>query len=231
MNYQDQTLQNALAAEYVLGTLTGAARRRFDKLLQDDAELRAAVHQWEQKLAPLHEAVPPRRPPAQVWQVIQRRLGLARESQTSRGWWHSLALWRTLASTATLALVLVVSLQWLNPVPGNEYLVVIQNSDKQASWLAKADPVSKQLLVQVVNPQTLAANKSFELWMLPAGDAAPVSLGLISATDDSRLILSETMLTALASAQGLAVSLEPAGGSPTGAPTGPVLYSGAIKLI
>ena len=44
-----------------------------------------------------------------------------------------------------------------------------------------------------------------------------------------RVALPATPDVALANVPALAVSLEPAGGSPTGAPTGPVLYSGKIE--
>lgn len=229
MNYQDKELRQALAAEYVLGTLSGAARKRFEGMLQADAGLRAIVNAWEQKLAPLHEAVAPLSPPPQVWSNIRRRLGLG--VTASLGWWHNLTLWRSSATLAMAALVLVVGMQLFTPAVEGQYFAVIQDEQRQASWLAKADLANKQIVIQVINSQPLPSDKSFELWMLPVGGAAPVSMGLIEAVGSSTLHLSDAVLASLATAQGLAVSLEPSGGSPTGSPTGPVLYSGVLTVI
>ena len=69
------------------------------------------------------------------------------------------------------------------------------------------------------------AGKSLELWILPPS-GNPRSLGLLA---NRRLSLPLDGTAAADLAQGaLAVSLEPAGGSPTGLPTGPVLYSGPV---
>ena len=51
MRYHDPTLISLLAGEYVLGTLTGRARRRFDRLLAGRADARVAVAEWEGRLA------------------------------------------------------------------------------------------------------------------------------------------------------------------------------------
>ena len=64
--------------------------------------------------------------------------------------------------------------------------------------------------------------------MLPDG-AAPRSLGLVPASGVGRITLPAVPDVALASVPALAVSLEQAGGSPTGAPQGPVLYTGRVE--
>ena len=77
--------------------------------------------------------------------------------------------------------------------------------------------------MQVQSPHALDAGKALELWILPA-EGNPVSLGLLPASGEQRRELSAAQRAALAGAKQLAVSLEPAGGSPTGLPTGPVLH-------
>jgi anti-sigma-K factor RskA len=67
------------------------------------------------------------------------------------------------------------------------------------------------------------SDRARELWALPEG-SAPVSLGLMPATGAVRLALNDRQRSALAAATNVAVSDEPPGGSPTGAPTGAVLY-------
>jgi anti-sigma-K factor RskA len=75
---------------------------------------------------------------------------------------------------------------------------------------------------------TPPAGKSYELWGLPDG-GAPVSLGLLPASGEVRRDLVAAQRVALAASTKVAVSLEPAGGSPTGAPTGPVLYVAELQ--
>jgi anti-sigma-K factor RskA len=84
------------------------------------------------------------------------------------------------------------------------------------------------MTVKVVGAAAVPAGKSLELWMLPDG-SAPKSLGVIPGSGVGRVLLPALPDIALARVPALAVSLEPAGGSPTGAPTGPVLYTGKVE--
>ena len=68
------------------------------------------------------------------------------------------------------------------------------------------------------------SGKSFELWALPDNGGAPVSLGLMPESGRLDRELTDAQRAALRGASKVAVSLEPTGGSPTGAPTGPVLF-------
>src|SRR5687767_11202980 len=81
-----------------------------------------------------------------------------------------------------------------------------------------------------VNDRPIPAANSYELWMLPEG-RAPVSLGLLPGTGNAALPLDAEALAVLAQTMTLAVSLEPAGGSPTGAPTGPVLFTAPLLRV
>ena len=77
---------------------------------------------------------------------------------------------------------------------------------------------------------SLAADRALQLWALPEG-RDPQSLGLIAASGIGRVALPVPAGVAFQSVPALAVSLEPAGGSPTGKPTGPVLYSGGVQRL
>jgi anti-sigma-K factor RskA len=72
--------------------------------------------------------------------------------------------------------------------------------------------------------------RAYELWALPGSGAAPVSLGLMPKTGRSTLQLNDAQRLALSRSKQIAISLEPPGGSPTGAPTGPVLFVAAIAV-
>src|SRR6185295_4076511 len=110
MKFADETLREKLAAEYVLGTMSIRARRRFEIYLRGNPQLRKAVSQWELRLTPLTDAVAPIAPPSRVWQAVRSRLQFGRRSS---GFWENLSFWR-LSSFATgllaLALMLFVAL-------------------------------------------------------------------------------------------------------------------------
>src|SRR3954471_16609202 len=73
MNYNQPELQQRLASEYALGTLHGSARKRFVRLLANDAKLRDAVSFWEQELMPMASALPAPPPSDALWQSIAAR--------------------------------------------------------------------------------------------------------------------------------------------------------------
>src|SRR5690349_24612825 len=96
MDYFRAPLADRLAAEYVLGTLRGAARRRFDALLPAHPTLRAAVAEWQERLAPLSQSVRAVEPPARVWQGVERRL--FGTDAAPRRWWQRVGAWRALSA-------------------------------------------------------------------------------------------------------------------------------------
>jgi anti-sigma-K factor RskA len=73
----------------------------------------------------------------------------------------------------------------------------------------------------------LSAGRSPELWLIPHG-GKPIAVGVISATAPIIIRLAPALLSRLGPTAVLAVSAEPAGGSPTGQPTGPVIGQGTI---
>ncbi|HEY0680736.1 MAG TPA: anti-sigma factor [Steroidobacter sp.] len=242
MRYSNPQLVQRLAAEYVLGTLTGRARRRFERWMTDSYHVRSAVWHWERQLNPLAEAAASVQPRSHVWERVLERTGAAAaaraEQETSRvPWFERLGLWRGLSLVATAAAVVLAVLLARTPTEvvapqAQQFVSVVNGEQSQPLWLVRADVQQGRLTIKSINATAPAATNSYELWILPAGGAAPRSLGLLptgTAAVDAELPVELRPL--LASAQGLAVSLEPAGGSPTGAPTGPVVYQAAILSI
>lgn len=232
MKLQNTKLRDHLASQYVLGASSSRVRRRFEVYLQKDPSLQVLVAQWSQRFNILGGFLKPVRPPKQIWKGIAHRLQL----RTQRGLWHNLNVWRGLSAATTAALAIALYLSPLVQPPtvvesAPQYVAVVQNQQQQGAWLVAYEPDKNQLRVQNLNKQTLAADKDFELWLIPAEQQAPISLGLIKATADLQITLPTALRTALTSAVAVAVSLEPQGGSPTGAPTGPVLYQGKLTLL
>jgi anti-sigma-K factor RskA len=224
---------DALASAYALGTLGPRARRRLANLAKRDPVVAAALRQWESRLAALADGSPAVNPPPRVGERIQSRLGLAEKGaarqQTPAPWWSSLALWRGLA-VAGFALAFALGITLLTPRerPFESVVVVLAGPDAKPALIATAERGSRFLTVKAVAELGIARDRALELWMLPDG-RPPQSLGLVPATGVERVPLRAPVGVALQSIPALAVSLEPPGGSPTGAPTGPVLYTGRVE--
>lgn len=224
MRYDTPELRQRLAAEYVLGTMPTRARRRFERLMTDDAQLRRDVAEWNARFDPIDDATAAEEPPARVWRAIERRLGLPPAPRARPGWLHSLAFWRgaTLAAAAVAAAaILYVAVR---PAPAPGAVVAILSDDKGApDWVAVAGAPGGDIAVSPLRKVAIDAAHAFELWAIK--DGAPHPLGLLAAEPGRPLMVQ----AALVPADGvLAISVEPAGGSPTGLPTGPVPYKGAV---
>ncbi len=224
MRYRDRpALQERLAAEYALGTLRGPARARFRRWMREDAALARAAAEWEARLAPMAGAVAPVRPPRRVWEEISARIGPGASPARSRGGlWKAFAL---LASGAAAALVFMTVM--LPPQkPGGEYVAVLSDPKTQKPvLLVSAGRRDTRLKVKTLDPSIQPADASLEIWALPK-DGKPRSLGLVPPGAGGTVQLAALADQALSDVPALAISLEPRGGSPTGAPTGPVLYTG-----
>jgi len=221
---------DALAAQYALGTLRGQARDRFTKVARSDPVVAAAAHAWETSLASLAEAVPAVAPPPRVWTGIAARLGLRGAGQAGLSWWQRLGFWRGFA-LASFAAALVLSLvQLMSPavLPAESLVVVLAGPDARPALIATATRGDAMLTVKAVGDVRPAAGRAFELWALPEG-GAPKSLGVLPPVGVAKVALPAPSGEALARVPALAVSLEPPGGSPTGQPTGPVLYTGKVE--
>jgi anti-sigma-K factor RskA len=223
----NETLREHLAAAYVLGTLKGGARRRFEGLMHDDAALRRTTHDWNERLGAMAEFVPAQQPRAQVWRAIERRLDL-RPAASWASWRRgSLAFWRALAvgSSAVAALLLLSVTVVRDQAPAVSDVATLTNEQAQTALVVTADRERKLLRVRVLAAAPLTPQQVLQLWAV-SRTGQPRSLGLL---DGGR----ELTLPLPAGAIGenvamLAVSLEPAGGSPDPkGPSGPILYKGS----
>jgi len=244
MNYLKEERLNALAAEYVVGTLRGKARTRYQKLMMQYQAVSDATAQWEQYLTGFAETLPPVAPPDDVWESIQVKLGhkaandanVASDTKPSSKPGEVIDFekekqkrWKNLSFISTAAaMVLAVLLFVMQPVPTPEvsHIAVVNNADNTPLWVIEVSDTTMN--VKVTDAFVALADKDYELWMVPANGEAPISLGLMpEANGDTRAtpdILLDQSIAALA------VSLEAPGGSVTGAPT-EVLYIAPIVSV
>ena len=215
------------AADYVLGLLSPEETATVRRDVERDPALADAVARWERRLMPLAAALPPQAPPATLWSRIEA--GIEAPSATvialrPRRLVDSVGFWRAATGVAAalaagLALVMVRT-----SAPVVHYATAIAPMQgPAATWLAetRADGV---LVVTALGATAHPPGKDLELWALAAGATKPVSLGVLPASGIYVVAAADLPRDHLQ----LLVSLEPAGGSPTGQPTGPVLYAGAL---
>ncbi|WP_455853831.1 anti-sigma factor [Pantoea endophytica] len=207
---------DALAAEYALGTLSGLARLRFARRLRNEPALAANVARWQTMLAGLDNQLAPVTPPEKVWKKITLSLPEKSVPPPQRRY----VGWLLAASIAAIALVASIFLQQPTLTP----LTVLSDAQHREQWVLSADSKLAQLSLTPLHPAALTASNSLELWVIPAGKA-PISLGLVDSENATDIALKNPEL---ARSGMIAISLEPRGGSPTGQPTGPVLYSGQL---
>ena len=224
MNIVTGDLPDRLAAEYVLGTLTGGARRRFESLLPAHPTLRRAVAAWETRLLPMALKADALAPGARVWHGIEQQLGWAAAPVATPSGLGALRFWRAFAALATVAAVLIGIVPRHAPT-APPMIVVLHATQGAETIVAGLSPDRRQLSIQPLQKVALTSDQSLELWALKK-DGPPASLGVIAA--DKLTAVDKGALPR--DTKGLAVSLEPLGGSRTGAPTGPVLFVGELTL-
>jgi anti-sigma-K factor RskA len=221
-----------LAAEYALGTSSPRVRRRLTALARRNRTIATALSAWERRIAVLADAVPPVMPPPRVWQQIVTRLGLQPDGPPtpSARWWQRLGFWRALATASLVAAVVlgVAQLRRTQESAPAPLVVVLAGADSKAALIATATRGERYLTLKLVGNVTPAPGRVFELWALPQA-GAPKALGVIPPGGVVRVPLTNPVDETLSNIPTLAVSLEPPGGSTTGQPTGPVLYSGAVE--
>ena len=228
MKLSHPELRTRLAGEYVLGTLHGGARRRFEELLRSDYSLRTEVTRWETQLTPLAERVKPVTPPDRVWTRIEARLDGQRQGAAKSGWLNSLALWRGLGVAASVMLVAMLALKInVAPVEAPKMLAVLEEADGARMVIEQTK--AGLLKARLVRDWKSFPDKSHELWVIPA-NGAPRSLGVMNDNGETTITVAG-LDSKLADGAVFAVTLEPKGGSASGAPTGPIVCKGAIARL
>jgi anti-sigma-K factor RskA len=228
-----------LASEYVLGTLPAEQRIEIQKRIAQEADLRAAVDAWEQRLLALTELAEPHPPTPLLWRRIERSLN-SNDRRAPRvtaavkpiSWWNLLPLWRGLAGAGLFATLLLgtVVLTRTAPLNPTTYLVVLVAPQNQApGWVIQASN-RKEIQLIPLGVAQVPTDKALEFWTKADGWQGPVSLGLVKPGQTLSVPLDK--LPPLESNQLFELTLENPNGSPTGKPTGPIQFIGrAVKVI
>jgi anti-sigma-K factor RskA len=225
-----------LAGEYVLGVLDRDARRAAEARIARDPSFAALIARWEDDFAPFNDAYREEAAPARLYAGIERRLFPEPVSLASSSrWWEAVTLWRglALASGALALLLLIVNLGLLARPDGSRPTLIAELSSEGtapinliASYSAEDGAIA--ITPVAASQDDMGREQTLQLWLVREGDA-PVPLGLVPADGQGALTVDPGMRDLFAEGAVFAISLEPAGGSPTGQPTGPIVASGTAR--
>ncbi|MDP4026763.1 anti-sigma factor [Methylobacterium sp. NEAU 140] len=215
------------AAEYVLGTLDAEERAAVVREVAADPMALARLRDWERRFAPLMDAVPVVPPPPGLRDAILRavRVDPLRAQGEIAALRIRLRRWQRVASgagllAAGLALFVTVGPLWRAREGGARYLAVVQGGGAVPALIVQVDLAAGTAQVRPISAEA-PAGRSLEMWYV--GAAGPKPLGLVGAVPSRISLPPDTRSDGT-----IAVSVEPPGGSPSGQPTGPVIYTGKL---
>lgn len=204
---------DALAAEYVLGVLDLPDRIEIEARIKSDTAFAARVSAWEGRLSGLNDAFDDAPAPNLLPQIEARLFPTpARPKRLWMGW-----------LSGAMAALVIIGAAYLVLQPASPPGVVVAELGTASGGLSyEARYTGRQLQITRVAGTAPGNAQDHQLWLIAPG-AAPVSLGLLR---EGTLSVDYPRPPA---GWVLAVSVEPAGGSPTGAPTGPVILTAEIS--
>ncbi|MBM3530970.1 MAG: hypothetical protein FJX62_23070 [Alphaproteobacteria bacterium] len=223
----------ALAGEYALGLLEGEARAEAERRIVTDEAFAREVRGWQMRLSEFDDVTQPGTAGEDLWRRIEASIAVpARAAAAPSLWarfWNSIpALRAGAAAAAFAALVLAVGLGFAVQAARQQPLMVavLLDGDRAGAVVhAFADGRTVLLPLAAID---VPPGRALEVWTLPSRERGPVSVGLMDRARTLQLQLRD--LPRPGPNQLFEITLEPAGGSPTGRPTGPILFKGNTAL-
>lgn len=236
---------DALAGQYVLGTLTAGERDEFESRLESSIELQKSVNQWQVHFVTLTDRLAPLPAPQSLSVRIERSLDtldqVPKKTKRKRSrsvwsflsFWQNLALWRGVSAACfILAMVFAVQLQISEPtMSAPTYIaVLVAPENKTPGWVIQTNQSTNQMQLVPLAAVQIPEGKALQFWTKAEGWNAPVSLGLVKKGETLNVALDK--LPPLTDNQLFEFTLEQESGSPTGKPTGPIqsIGRGSIML-
>jgi anti-sigma-K factor RskA len=238
MNLLQPERLDRLAREYALGTLQGAARRRFERLLREAPLTMRVVAHWQERLGVLARGVPEVQPRERVWDGLQQRLFATPQRAGWLQWLQGLlaprVLGGVLAGLLMATVVLRLQPQWLDLEARSEtlpqsYVGLLVSDAGQATLLASSRRHGHSITVKLLQPVDVPAGQVARLWALPR-DGAPFLVGEVPGKGSATLALPDSAEKIFFTVARLGLTVEPTGGDAR-APAGPFVANGhCVKL-
>jgi anti-sigma-K factor RskA len=225
MTHQHQDNQcEYSAAEYVLGTMTGEERLKFEQRLVSDYGLQAEVAAWEERLSPMLDLVDPVEPPPNVWQGIQERINPQEEKL---GLWDSIGFWRNLGMAATtLVLVLGLTVFGIQQDQTLDRVMMVTNDQAQVEWVVGTPGRGDMLHVKAMDPPDLPKGQVCQLWM-QTSDGTFMPVGIMPHSGMAKM----KVPAELKSQSSFTISIESEDDMPSKKPKGEIVFKGALIRI
>jgi len=234
VNYLLPERLDRLAREYALGTLSGAARRRFERFLRQTPAAMRAVGAWQERLAGLAGAVPAMQPSESLWRALERRLFASSAGAAPR-------LWGLFTGGALAGVLLCALLFRLNPgLIGMEpesdalpqsYVGLLSDTDGAPTVLASSRRHGRQMTVKLLQPVAIPPGSVAQLWALPKDGSAAFPVGVVPGTGSATVALADSSEKLFFNVSRLAVSIEAAPARAGAKPSGGFVVSGpCVKL-
>jgi len=236
-----------LAADYVMGLLDSVAEAAADERLETDESFQRAVNGWRKRLGDFDISAPPVTPTAQLWQRIVQSTKADRAAVVPAGMrgatrgatlWHNLRFWRVTGLIGTAA-ALIFAFIAIGSITTSKHLrrdlvalaqrkpvyvaVLVSDATREVGAVVNAFANGR---VELIPLKTIDVpqGRTLQVWTLWDRAVGPKPVGL---TGQSRAIdLNLDELPETVANQLFEITLEPEGGSPTGRPTGPILFKG-----
>lgn len=226
--------RDTMAAEFVLGVLDGETLDEARSAYRADPAFRDAVDAWLKRFLPLLHAVPPVEPSGDLWRAIEAALPIDpmhRSLQRQLSWWRRASVAATALAATLAGILLLRPAEVAPPAPPTisrpAPMVAMLGEDGETKVVANWDPGSRRLVLTVTGNMPADDGMSHELWVMPERGPAR-SLGTMGKDAASRMELADALARLLQQGATIAVTVEPPGGSPSGAPTGPMIASGQL---
>ena len=230
---EDRRALQELAGEYALGLLEPGEAEAFELRVARDPSAAAALADWRDRLHGLDAAARPVTPSPELWSRIDGaldapppRLAPAKRASLLSRLWSHLPILRGAALAgvaASIALAVVATTFYQDAQRQPQVIAVLLTPDGKPGAIVDvfADGSS---YVAPLTDVSVPADRIMQVWTLPDRTTGPVSLGLLE--NDGSARLRPASLPAPKPQQLYEITLEPSGGSPTGKPTGPILFKG-----
>ena len=239
MNYLLPERLERLAREYALGTLAGAARRRFERVLRQSPAAMRAVGAWQERLGSLAGAVPAMQPSDSVWRRLEERLFAPAQRRPLQWLWSALsvrALGGVLAGAFLCAVLLrlqpgLIGMEPQSEVLPQSYVGLLLDSAGKPTVLASSKRHGRLMTVKLLQPVAIPAGSVAQLWALPADGGAPFPVGVVPGSGTAAVALADTSEALFFKVSRLAVSIEAAPAKSGDKPSGEFVLSGhCVKL-